>query len=86
MNNLDEVGHDTSVSGDRLRQTASRLTAAVEEHTAALLSMGTGLGPPRVCQLNEVVRNAVAAWDDAVFGHTGTFPVALDFDEDDEID
>jgi hypothetical protein len=82
---LDEVELYSTLSRKRLARRAAALVAAVERHTAAVLALPPGSErAPGLCDLNETARAAVAAWDDAVFRCTGTFPVGVDsYDEED---
>ena len=86
MAGLDELEPYSSLSRKRLYRRAAELVAAVERHTAAVLALPPGSERiPRLCELNETARAAVAAWDDAVYRCTGTFPVGVDsYDEDEE--
>ena len=87
MHGLDEVELYSSLSRKRLHRRAAELVAAIERHTAAVLALPPGSERiPRLCDLNEIARDAVAAWDDAVFRCTGTFPVGVDSYEEDESD
>ena len=81
----DEIEQFSQESRQQLQDRAAALTAALQRHTAGLLELGDGAGAVlSLFQLNDDVRQAVAAWDDAVFDHTGTFPVAVEsFDDDD---
>lgn len=84
----DEIEQYSQESRQELRDVAAALATALERHTAALLEMRSGISTLRaLVQLNYDIRQAAAAWDDAVFDHTGTFPIALEsFDDDDEDD
>ncbi|WP_375426194.1 hypothetical protein [uncultured Friedmanniella sp.] len=74
-------------SRERLRTSAAALTAALERHTAALLEMDGGTSSlPALFALNDDIREVAADWDDAVFEHTGSFPVAIEHLEDEEVD
>jgi hypothetical protein len=87
MSNSSTCGLYSARSRSHLGAKASALTTAIDKHTAALLAMPTeSPDRSRLAELNEVVRCAVAAWDNAVFIYTGTFPVAVDFDEDEDED
>jgi hypothetical protein len=87
VTSLPKRGLYSEQSRQHLRRKASALVTAIEQHTTALIEEPPGPGNlSRLSELNRVVSSAVAAWDDAVFRHTGTFPVAVDFDEDDELD
>lgn len=71
--------------GHDLTQKAAALVSAVEEHTAAVLALPHCSNELlRLSDLNRTVSRAVAAWDDAVFGYTGTFAVGVDFDEEED--
>lgn len=81
----DDVEQFSTASRQQLQETADALALALKRHTAALLEMRGGTSElPVLFALNEDVRAAVAAWDDAVFEHTGTFPVAVESDDDEE--
>lgn len=84
MTSLPKRGLYSEQSRHHLRRKASALVTAIEQHTNALVDEPAG--PGNLSELNQVVRSAVAEWDDAVFRHTGTFPVAVDFDQEDEQD
>jgi hypothetical protein len=87
VTSLPNRGLYSEQSRRHLRRKASALVAAIELHTTAVIDEPLGLGnPSELSELNQVVRSAVAQWEDAVFRHTGTFPVGVDFDEDDEHD
>lgn len=81
----DEIEQFSAASREQLEERAAALTAALERHTAALLRLAGGSSEvTTVFALNDEVRASVSAWDDAVFDHTGTFPVAVEADEEDE--
>jgi hypothetical protein len=87
VTSLPKRGLDSEQSRQHLRRKALALVTAIEHHTTALVDEPPGGGSPSgLSELNQLVRSAVAEWDDAVFRHTGTFPVGVDFDEDDEQD
>ncbi|SDV00710.1 hypothetical protein SAMN04488544_3360 [Microlunatus sagamiharensis] len=81
---LDQYSDETR---SRLKAAADAFATAIEQHTARLLELSGGSTQVHeVFGLNATVRRAAASWDDAVFDHTGTFPLAVDLDEDDEDD
>lgn len=84
---LGEFEQYSQESREQLRDRAAALAAALEQHTAALLEMRGGTSALRILfELNDEVRHAAAAWDDAVFDHTGTFPVAIASLDGDDLD
>lgn len=83
----DEIHQHSTESRQQLRARADALAAALEQHTAALLELEGGTSSlPRLFQLNDEVRRAAAAWDDAAFAHTGTFPISVEAPDDEEED
>lgn len=88
----DDMEQYSQESRTQLRDRAEALATALEQHTTTLLEMTGGTSTPTALfQLNDDIRKAAAAWDDAVFDHTGTFPIAIesldeDEDEDDDLD
>lgn len=82
-----ELEQYSQESREQLRDRAAALAAALAHHTAALLEMRGGTRSlATLFELNDEVRHAAAAWDDAVFDHTGTFPVAIESLDDDGAD
>lgn len=85
---VDEIEQYSQESRAQLRDRAGALATALEHHTTALLEMRGGTSTlAALFQLNDDIRQLAAAWDDAVFDHTGTFPIAiesLDEDADDD--
>lgn len=84
----DEIEQHSQESREQLRDRAAALAAALEQHTAALLEMGGGTSAlPILFELNDEVRRAAAAWNDAVMDHTGTSTLAIaSLDGDDDLD
>lgn len=63
----------------RLRQAVAALVAELSRHADSLADLPAGpTSFARLADLNEPVRRAVARWDNAVFAHTETLPVAVD--------
>jgi hypothetical protein len=64
---------------DRVRQAVTVLVAELETHLDLLAQLPAGpTSFVRLADLHEPVRRAVAHWDQAVFAHTETLPVAVD--------
>lgn len=81
----DELDQYSDESRRRLRAAANAFVKEIEQHTARLLELGGGSGQAlEVFELHDTLRRAAASWDDAVFDHTGTFPLAIEIDEDDD--
>lgn len=83
---VDEIEPYSPESRARLQDRAAALATALEQHTRALVDMTGGIDAlATLFQLNDDIRQLAAAWDDAVFDHTGTFPIALEsVDEEDD--
>jgi hypothetical protein len=69
----------SDVSLEQVRRAADDLAAELRKHVDALAAVPAGtVRAVRLADLDEPVRRAFARWDEAVFAHTGTSPVALD--------
>ncbi len=100
MNEVDEDDVDfpeqfSAETREALAAAAEELAAAVRDHTKQIISLRGGSSEiPRVHEANRRIEELIAAWNERVFDHTGTFPIALagldddhedfDADEDDE--
>ncbi len=80
-----EVEQYSEQSRSRLREASTALVELLQHHTTTLLAQhGADEETEQLFDLNDAVREAAVAWEDAVFDHTGTFPLALELFEDEE--
>lgn len=83
----EEIEQFSAASREHLQDRAATLAAVLERHTASLLELRGGSSDfAELFALNSEIRAAVAAWDDAVFDHTGSFPVAIQSDDEDSLE
>ena len=77
----------TDPSLDQVRQAVAELVAELSRHVDSLAELPAGpTSFARLIDLNEPVRRAVAHWDQAVFAHTETLPVAVEDDWSEDLD
>jgi hypothetical protein len=70
---------------EALAEASRRLAERLQAHTDALLAM-TGEDQTALYEQNAALEELVDSWNDAVFEHTGTAPLLLDDDVQDEDD
>jgi hypothetical protein len=64
---------------DQLRGAVTALVTELMRHLGEVSALPSGpTSYARLAHLHEPVLHAVARWDQAVFDHTQTFPVAVD--------
>lgn len=64
---------------DEVRRAVTMLVAELTRHLDGLAALPSGPTSFAVlADLNEPVRHAAVRWDQAVFAHTGSLPVAVD--------
>lgn len=82
-----QVRPATDPSLDQVRRTASALGTELGRHVESLAALPPGpTSFALLADLNEPVRRAVERWDQAVFAHTESLPVAVDGCFEDLID
>lgn len=67
-----------------LAEAAQQLTERLQAHTAALLALGSQADLDTLFEQNTELEEVVENWNDAVLDHTGTSPLALEVDEDED--